>query len=1012
MRKHDRLAYSLSLSIPMLPLIEGKDKADSKRILRRLNSYRKIFTYLNDSQSFEKIAGNLYTQLKSGRRIKDLPVSSVEKKLRARLKKVFEGVIEDLRNTGYGREADKIEDFVSKGEFMNAYRTLKELRESEKKSESIEQLLERIDEIMYDLNALRKVDSDVSEILWKMAELLGVNRVKIPDKKLVFVNDPSGNSACLISTYLKRIGKEHIYISSKNLSDYHISPRGDNYIDPNLKSGKLTEVILGAKGIVLIEDLNYLSNINGFGSVYQFLQFVKNSSRAKIIVTGSFKNFSDRETARLRGLFDATLTISTLFNICSWGMVGIRSRINRGSLLLSKELVNDYPGEVMMIADFGGERYVHPQRIDFEISDAVIRSIGEGDVVIDCIDLLIDENGIERIYTWLKSIRDAALENGNRVYVVVSSLIGKEREYIRPILDTDIFSISKVDEKVIEAVSKKMDIIEKLVRRAIEKECAYNMEVIKQKYGRYDKYLSSLKDEVEAILASGQEFNREFLLKTTPLRERIEKLVEHIESKIAEYESILEEVKNGIELVKHYVDVEDIEYCVSSAVETYEAGDADLALDKIKLCRSKLDKLMEDALKEANRINGEFQCIKELLPAYFQSKLSKFKDGVDNLKEFTHIYEDIRMVALEKVENEYNRLRKYSFISGIPLEKMDAWIHQLRFCDYWKRREEFLEEFNKSRDNVRELLVATAIKVIEFLEKHGYTPSVSREEIQRTRDFERLFSKAERVFNHLSMYISKSIEDVKKRYPEFVEENQREVERILVSASINPSDALERYEIFMEKLRRAIGERDARAIELKRKLQEYYDLLRSYGVPVREWYPKELEKAEMGVEIFQSILGELNPDVDVSIDDIYVDENYTCHIFLSVTNKGNHEAKNVSFEIYGAINYQEKIGTLSPGEEKHVDISAKVSDPDEDIKVDLFFEGVGGEMVTTTFSFTVNLRGYTISESSGSERCVYCRGKIPQGMEMVVCSECGATYHKPCAQRLKTCKICGNVFII
>ncbi|MCX8174286.1 MAG: PHD finger domain-containing protein [Thermoplasmata archaeon] len=38
-------------------------------------------------------------------------------------------------------------------------------------------------------------------------------------------------------------------------------------------------------------------------------------------------------------------------------------------------------------------------------------------------------------------------------------------------------------------------------------------------------------------------------------------------------------------------------------------------------------------------------------------------------------------------------------------------------------------------------------------------------------------------------------------------------------------------------------------------------------------------------------------------------------------------------------------------------------------------------------------------------QCVFCRGKIKQGLPIIVC-ECGATYHEPCASRIGVCQKC------
>jgi|GEM_PF-6668317 len=43
-------------------------------------------------------------------------------------------------------------------------------------------------------------------------------------------------------------------------------------------------------------------------------------------------------------------------------------------------------------------------------------------------------------------------------------------------------------------------------------------------------------------------------------------------------------------------------------------------------------------------------------------------------------------------------------------------------------------------------------------------------------------------------------------------------------------------------------------------------------------------------------------------------------------------------------------------------------------------------------------------------RCGICRGKIKEGMDMIKC-QCGATYHKSCAERNKECPVCHTSFV-
>ncbi len=1012
LREYRALLYSLSYSIPMLSILDSRDKTESNKVLKRLNSYKRIYSYLGYREQFEKIAGSLYTQLKNGTRARELPVGSIEKRLREKLAEIFGGVVEDLRSSGYGREADKIDEFVHKGEFKNAYLSLKDLREMEYRNEKIETLRDGIDETMRKIVSLRNIGSDIDDIVWRIAELLGVNRTNIPTKKMVFVNDESGNSTCLISTYLKRMNIPHKIFSTKNVGDYWITKVSvANSVNPNLRASDLSELIVKSDDIVILEDLNYLVLVNSFSEVYQFLQYLKNKGKSRIIITGNFKMLSEREIARLRGLFDATLSINSTFNICSWAVVGLRERKSEGSLLLSKELVEDFNGKVALIADFGGDKYIHPQRIDFEITDIIHRYIQNGDVVIDCIDLMIDENGLEKIYVWLKGIRDLAILHGNRVYVVENNLIAKEREYIRALLDFDTFYVSKIDMKIIDAMSIKMDIIEKAVEREIQKECAYNMEIIRQKYDKYKKYLGDLKEDVEKLISEESDFSIEFLLSTSPLRKRIEEQAEIIELKSKQFIEMRDEIENKVKIAKEYVDVEDIEFCMKSADEYYQSGDIDNGLDKISVCKSKMDKLMDTVQEEAWKIYGEIRCVDYLLPVYFQNKLNKFENGINNLKEFTRLYQDIKKMLLEKTEAEYSTLRKYSLVSGIPLPNMDSLVHRLKLCDYKKERDKFLGEFEQSKDRVIGLMKNSARNVMDFLNGQGYKVPISKGKIEKNENFEELFGMVERVFNHFSMFISKKIDDLRKKYPEHMEKHERDVEKILVDASINPTDAISRYNLFVEHLEREIGEKEAKMLEISKRLNEYYSLFRKYKIPFEEWYPTKVEDGEVIVSFLGHLFGGLNPEIKVELEHVSVDEDLTSHILLSVKNTGTYEAKNISLEVYGIFKSQEKIESMKEGGEIKLEIIGKIENPNENINVDVFFEGVDGNMINRSFVFDVDVKGYTLSYATGVEHCALCRGKIFKGDEMVVCSECGATYHKKCAERLRKCKICGNVFV-
>ncbi len=53
---------------------------------------------------------------------------------------------------------------------------------------------------------------------------------------------------------------------------------------------------------------------------------------------------------------------------------------------------------------------------------------------------------------------------------------------------------------------------------------------------------------------------------------------------------------------------------------------------------------------------------------------------------------------------------------------------------------------------------------------------------------------------------------------------------------------------------------------------------------------------------------------------------------------------------------------------------------------------------------------FEVLKADAEYRCGICHGKIKEGMDMVKC-QCGATYHKPCADRNKECPECHTSFV-
>jgi len=53
---------------------------------------------------------------------------------------------------------------------------------------------------------------------------------------------------------------------------------------------------------------------------------------------------------------------------------------------------------------------------------------------------------------------------------------------------------------------------------------------------------------------------------------------------------------------------------------------------------------------------------------------------------------------------------------------------------------------------------------------------------------------------------------------------------------------------------------------------------------------------------------------------------------------------------------------------------------------------------------------FEVMKADKEYRCGICHGKIKEGMEIIKC-QCGATYHRPCAERNKECSECHTSFV-
>ncbi len=977
----------------------------------RIKIYFEILKFLKATDIFNKVGIRVFKKLSAKKWVRDIEYQKADSILGAEVRRRIFERIKELRDSGFGREADKVEEYLKKGDFENAYHALQgisEIKKVETEEVDTKQFLKSYIEAYNIIEALHRAGVGVEDIKWSLGEILGINSMKIPEDRVILVDDSSGNAACFISIYLKRIGAEYTFFSTSGIGNYWITNiEEENRLSPTLQASKLGESIISSKGIVLLEDINYLINTNKFSEVYRFLYYIKNNVEDRIIFTVNLKTLSEREKARLKSIADKVVKMDFPINICSLNMVAVENRPDKGALLLSKERIEDFEGKTYIITDFGGENTLHPQRIDFEIVDKIAENIDYGDVIIDALDMLIDENGLDKIYVWLKFIRDIALKRGKRIYIVTRDLVANERMYIRPIMDMDTFHVVNMDKKKLSFLQKKMRDIRRVLEKRVEKECVYSLEMIKHRYQKYQKYLADLREDINRI-NDLKEYNVDCVLKIAPIRKEIDKRVEEIENIIAEFNDIKEKLNMQIQVLKIYVDTKELENNIKKAQSLIDAGDYKAGIELIKDCEDSLPRYYRQAVSKAWNIRENIRCIDYLLPPYHKEKIMEFEGEREKLKDFTLLYMAIRNLIIRKIENEYKKLENYAKLANIPIFKLGDAMNAENYCNYRKKRDEFLFEFEKVKGELVNRLKEKITATINLLEKRGYDIQNIGENIDQVDDIDSLIDIWNRLSHHLVRYVENHINNLRDRCPRCINE---EVAHYLLSFRQNPMEFVDSLGDFLKKMDELAEREEQELRDMTRELENYYRTLDKLGINYQKRYPKRIEQAREILNSVRVIMDSLTPNIVVELAEWNVDETRTINMKLLIKNSDKYEAKNVTLEIHGAASTNKKIPLLPGMRVENINVSAEIRDPDSPISIDIVYVGPGGNITTKSFEFNVNLKGYSVSMASGSEKCALCRGKIFKDTEMVTCSKCGATYHLQCAKRAGKCKICGTVFL-
>ncbi len=207
---------------------------------------------------------------------------------------------------------------------------------------------------------------------------------------------------------------------------------------------------------------------------------------------------------------------------------------------------------------------------------------------------------------------------------------------------------------------------------------------------------------------------------------------------------------------------------------------------------------------------------------------------------------------------------------------------------------------------------------------------------------------------------------------------------------------------------------------------------KKYGVdvsPAEKLLKEAIEKVDTDKEAAEELLsksmeevkritGQLTPKLELQIKADALEKDKWKGAILSVKNTGNAPVRDIHVEILGDIEVEGMKDIEELGKGATAELPVKIMAKKEgEIKVEgllsakrtfdgKYFEFTSEEKLKTKEEVKPGVAPKQVVAEK-EEKCRFCNGKIKPGMKMIVCGNCGATYHEPCAKRAGTCKVCG-----
>ena len=542
-------------------------------------------------------------------------------------------------------------------------------------------------------------------------------------------------------------------------------------------------------------------------------------------------------------------------------------------------------------------------------------------------------------------------------------------------------------------------------------------------------------------------------------RSSIEKAME-ISERLWDIERVTEKIKERNQQIKELVvklhrsgmDVKNVLKLFNQAKVEYQKLHYLEAYKLVERAYEEAKKLMEEVLNGYKKIYEEMlKRIREFeLEKYFEESLDAIddlftKEDIEALKvRLSSLREELDSKVREVIEEKINALKERAELlrklgGEIDIEEEEKKLRELKeknleeFKKYYAER--YAEIEKKIVEGIRKEIEALNKKLGEY-EKLGINMNEYYEKVStylselNTENYEEIHRSLEELKARLSSYINEYVRG-------YMENIVKKVERYSKEKALEFKERMEemvkngKYEGLLEISKEAdnfIAYYKLNVEDLNKKVKELKELMvqaLNLGIDIQGYtgelkevlsHIKDIRETIANVEDIERRIREemekLEPKISVKLDvKGRVDDRYRC--VLSIKNEGNADAIGVKIRIEGELKGEREleITKLPKGGKESLDIFLVPGEGEETV-IKITYRRFDGKEFRVSEKLTVGIRkkGFHVEKNKEKVKCAFCRGTILPGMDIVICDNCGAVYHLPCARRAGRCVKCGTLF--